>query len=95
MLANNPQVEAVLVAHPDVAAASVFGLPSPLMGEMVAASVTLHGGPSEPSLHSKRVQELQAWCRQRLGHYKVPATVCVCMCVCMRVCMCVCYPDLQ
>lgn len=63
------------MAHPDVAASSVFGLPSPLMGEMVAAAVTLLGGPGDPQLHSKKALELQAWCRQRLAHYKVPSAV--------------------
>lgn len=75
------EVEAVLSAHPAVAAAAVFGIPHPLLGELVAAAVTLRqpqpggveqGGP----LQQQGVrQQLTAWCRQRLAHYKVPSQV--------------------
>lgn len=65
----------MLVAHPEVSSASVFGLPSPLMGEMVAAAITLQAGVEQCIPEGRRMQELQAWCRQRLAEYKVPSTV--------------------
>jgi hypothetical protein len=68
------EVEAVLAAHPAVALAAVFGVPSALLGEMVAAAVVLRqeavGAPAAPTAAS-----LISWCQERLAHYKVPAQV--------------------
>ena len=66
------EVEAVLQAHPIVRQAAVFGVPSRVMGELVAAAVTLSPG-------STRMQNVQAelieWCRSRLADYKIPIAV--------------------
>jgi acyl-coenzyme A synthetase/AMP-(fatty) acid ligase len=61
----------VLAAHPAVAQAAVFGVPSALLGEMVAAALVLRqetGGAATSA-------SLISWCQERLAHYKVPAQV--------------------
>jgi fatty-acyl-CoA synthase len=58
------EVEAVLLAHPDVAAAHVVGVPDPLRGENVAAFVVPRSGVT--------AEVLTAHCRERLASYKVP-----------------------
>ncbi len=71
------EVEAVLHAHPAVHQAAVFGVPNRVMGELVAAAVTLvqcagSGGVAPSAGLSK---ELIAWCKERLAEYKVPTAV--------------------
>jgi long-chain acyl-CoA synthetase len=60
------EVEAVLLAHPDVLDAAVVGMPHGDLGEEVAAFVSLGEG-AETSLEA-----LSAWCRGRLAPYKCP-----------------------
>jgi long-chain acyl-CoA synthetase len=63
------EVEAVLLAHPDVAEAAVVGVPHDDLGEEVAAFVALRGGAAvDPAA-------LIAHCRERLAGYKYPRTV--------------------
>jgi hypothetical protein len=66
------EVEAVLHAHPHVAQAAAFGVPHPLLGELVAAACVLRPGASPAA---GAAAELVGWCRERLAHYKVPARV--------------------
>ena len=55
------EVEAVLHAHPAVHQAAVFGVPNRVMGELVAAAVTLvPQGKTTPT-----GKELIAWCKER------------------------------
>jgi oxalate---CoA ligase len=61
------EVEAVLLGHPAVAQASVFGVPDSKYGEEVSAAVVLRGAAT--------AQELQAYCRTRLADFKVPKTI--------------------
>jgi long-chain acyl-CoA synthetase len=63
------EVENVIYQHPSVSEAAVYGLPDPLLGESVAASVVLKPGlaPAE--------EEIVALCRRRLSAYKVPSAV--------------------
>ncbi len=63
------EVEAALQEHPDVAEAAVFGLPDPTWGEEVAAWIRLRPGASSG------VEELRAWTRGRMAHFKVPRHV--------------------
>ncbi len=66
------EVDAVLLTHPAVADVATIGVPNPEWGEEVKAVVELKRevGPS-PAL----VEELIAFTRERLSHYKCPKTV--------------------
>jgi len=63
------EVEQALLSHPAVAAAAVFGVPSELSEEDVAAVVVL------VSAASVSEAELRDWAARGLAPYKVPATI--------------------
>jgi len=63
------EIEEVLAAHPAVAEVGVAGVPDPVKGEVAKAWVVLRDG------EAASVEELRAFCRERLAPYKVPATV--------------------
>ena len=58
------EIEAVLVAHPSVADAAVFGVPSDEWGEVVHAVVTTRDDITD--------EELTAFSREHLASYKLP-----------------------
>jgi long-chain acyl-CoA synthetase len=64
-----PEVEGVLLGHPDVAEAAVIGLPHPELGEEIAAFVALRPGARASA------DELTAYCRDRLAAFKYPRSV--------------------
>ncbi|HEX7038043.1 MAG TPA: AMP-binding protein [Pseudomonadales bacterium] len=64
------EVEDVLVSHPAVQDAAVFGIPNEEFGEEVKAAVELV--PGAPPVTEA---ELIAWCRERLAHLKCPRSV--------------------
>jgi long-chain acyl-CoA synthetase len=63
------EIEEVLATHPAVAEVGVAGVPDQAKGEVAKAWVVLAGG------QRASVEELRAFCRERLASYKVPATV--------------------
>ena len=63
------EVEAVLLSHPAVAEAAVVGIPSPDLGEEIAAFVSL-----KPAI-SATAEELLDHCRERLARFKYPRQV--------------------
>jgi len=63
------EAEDVLIGHPKVRDAAVFGIPDPDLGERVHAVVE----PLPPaSAGPELAAELIAYCRDRLAHYKCP-----------------------
>ena len=87
------QVEAVLNAHPEVAQASVFGIPSALMGELVAAAVTLRAQPDGGCMCVYAcvcVCVCVCGCGCLAAYMHVYMCVLVCLRTCMSVCSCVC-----
>ena len=63
------EVEHVLYQHTAVLEAAVYGVPDQTWGEAVQAAVVLRPG------RAVEAEELIAFCRQRLAHYKAPGTV--------------------
>ena len=63
------EVEQAITAHPAVLEAAVIGVPHPHWGERPKAFVTLNEGATATP------QEIIAFCREHLAHYKCPDTV--------------------
>ena len=63
------EVENALAAHPAVLEAAVFGVPDAKWGEAVKAVVVLRPGAQASEA------ELIAWCRARVGGYKIPKSI--------------------
>ena len=64
------EVEEALYRHPWVMEAAVVARPDPVWGEAPCAFVTLKPGGEPVS-----AEDIVAWCRANLAHYKVPRTV--------------------
>jgi fatty-acyl-CoA synthase len=63
------EVEGVLYRHPDVLEAAVVARPDPHWGETPCAFVTLKSG------HSATAEQIIAYCRDHLAHFKAPKTI--------------------
>ena len=63
------EIEDLLFTHPKIAEAAVFGIPDEYYGEEIAAWVQLHDG------EAATVEEIQAFCKSQLAHFKVPKRV--------------------
>ena len=66
------EAENMLVTHPRVMDAAVFGIPDDEMGQSVKGVVQLVD-PAEAS--DELAEELLVWLRERLAHYKCPRTI--------------------
>ena len=60
------EIEAVLVAHPAIADAAVFGIPSEEWGESVHAAITMYPGKEATD------EEITAFAREHMASYRVP-----------------------
>lgn len=66
------EAEDLLISHPRVLDAAVFGVPDSAMGEAVKAVVQ----PVDPSdITEEAAAELLGWLRDRLAHYKCPRSI--------------------
>lgn len=65
----SPEVESVLCAHPSVLEAAVIGVPDETWGEAIRAVAVLRPDCSLAE------DQLIAWCRERLTHFKCPTSV--------------------
>ncbi|OBJ69107.1 AMP-binding protein [Mycobacterium sp. 1274756.6] len=63
------EVEAVLMAHPDVLEVAVIGVPDPIRDEAVKACLVLVPG------NEVSADELTEYCRERLASFKVPTII--------------------
>jgi long-chain acyl-CoA synthetase len=63
------EIEEVLARHPSVAEVGVAGVPDATKGEAVKAWVVLRAGMAASE------DDLRAFCREQLSHYKVPAKI--------------------
>src|SRR6516164_8416380 len=64
------EVEEALYRHPQVIEAAVVAKPDPIWGESPCAFVTL-----KPDAGAISADDIIAWCRANLAHYKVPRAV--------------------
>jgi acyl-CoA synthetase (AMP-forming)/AMP-acid ligase II len=65
------EVEAVLARHPAVADVAVIGRPDPVWGEALHAVIVRAADPAG----SASGEEIIAWCRDQLAHFKCPKSV--------------------
>ncbi len=65
----SPEIERVLAEHPSIAEVAIIGVPDDRWGETVKAVVSL-----KPDVEATE-EELIAYCREHLAHYKCPKSV--------------------
>lgn len=63
---NPSDIEKLICQMPQVDAVELIGVPSPKYGEQVGAFIKLRDGESLTE------DELQGYCSERIGHYKIP-----------------------
>ena len=63
------EVEDILLSHPAVAEACVFGLPDQVWGDLIAAAVVRRAGAEVSA------EELMGHCRERLAAFKCPRSI--------------------
>ncbi|MBT7388028.1 MAG: AMP-binding protein, partial [Gammaproteobacteria bacterium] len=64
------EAEQVLIDHPQILDVACIGIPHPVMGEELKAMVILKDGAQDV-----QADEVIAFCRDRLSHYKCPRSV--------------------
>jgi|HubBroStandDraft_3_1064219.scaffolds.fasta_scaffold01926_4 2-aminobenzoate-CoA ligase len=69
---SGPEVESVLLDHPQIKECGVVGLPDPARGQVVTAFVVLHQG-AEPG--PELVKELQDYVKAQIAPYKYPRRI--------------------
>ena len=68
------EAEQVLIDHPAVLDVACIGVPHPEMGEELKALAIPRESSDLPSADLPSGEEVIAWCRERLSHYKCPRT---------------------
>src|SRR5450755_3623997 len=67
-----PEIEEVLLSHPDVAECGVVGVPDEARGQLVTAYVVLRDGASADAA---KIGELQDFVKQKIAPYKYPRAI--------------------
>jgi len=67
------EIERELLEHPDLAEVVVLGIPDDIKGESVALICRM----SSRAARAIDLDELQAWCRERIASYKIPSAMLV------------------
>jgi fatty-acyl-CoA synthase len=60
------EIEDLLITHPDIAQAQVFGVPDARLGEEVATWIILRSGATLTA------DALRDWCKDKIARFKVP-----------------------
>ncbi|WP_053214200.1 AMP-binding protein [Pseudomonas sp. Q12-87] len=60
------ELEEFFFTHPAMVDVQVIGIPCSCYGEQIVAWIKLHPG------HSVTAPQLQAWCKERIAHFKTP-----------------------
>jgi acyl-CoA synthetase (AMP-forming)/AMP-acid ligase II len=60
------EIEIALMAHPSIAEVAIVAVPDARQGEVCGAAIVLREG------RCLTLDELTAWCRDRMANYKVP-----------------------
>lgn len=63
------EVEEVLISHPEISNAAVYGIPHETHGQEIAASVTLQAGSTLDA------QAIQTWISEQIAAYKYPRVI--------------------
>jgi fatty-acyl-CoA synthase len=63
------EVEEFLFTHPKIEDVQIVGVPDPRFGEAVCAWIRLRSG------ESAEAEEITAFCRDRIAHYKIPCHI--------------------
>jgi long-chain acyl-CoA synthetase len=66
------EIESVLLNHPDVVDAAVFGIPNEEFGEEVKAAIELADGVDS---NEQSVEQIISYCREHLAGFKIPRSV--------------------
>lgn len=66
------ETEDLLLSHPEIEDAAVFGVPSEEMGEEVKAVIQLRPGVADGT---EKAQEILDWCRGKLSAIKMPRSI--------------------
>ena len=64
----SPEVESMILSHPDILEAAVIGVPDPKWNEAIRAIVVLREG------RQLAEAEFISWCRNRMTHFKCPSS---------------------
>lgn len=64
------EIEELILTHPKVSDAAVFGIPNEKLGDEVAAAIKLKPG------ENSSFKEIQSFCKGKIASFKIPSTIC-------------------